>query len=238
MARKAVPNKLRHRRQSGGFASFQWPSGKENYDECDEDTPNWLYDSYGRKKKPCKLKCPASCYKSKPKPYKPEPYKPYVTSEPYKPYTTLDPYNPYVISEPYVPDVPYVTGYDKETYKPEEPYKLAENVYGESAPYTPAPTEHTGGWIGETLATVCPNQCNPFNPALNKTTSCATTGKDDHHYCACRAGFRANAWNAKDFSKQFKIPGQPYVYTAEGVVCDTVCSDLGCSEVLERPLCM
>ncbi|OAL04336.1 hypothetical protein IQ06DRAFT_373792 [Phaeosphaeriaceae sp. SRC1lsM3a] len=94
-------------------------------------------------------------------------------------------------------------------------------------------------YTGDTLASICPKTCDPFNPAANKcdiTSSCTTTGKGKY-YCACRAGFRASAWNAKDFSKQFKFPDQPYVYTAEGVVCDKVCSDQTCTEVLSRPQC-
>jgi hypothetical protein len=97
-----------------------------------------------------------------------------------------------------------------------------------------------GGYTGDSFDSLCPKTCNPFDPAANKcdiTTSCTTTG-NGKYYCACRAGFMASAWNPKDFSKQFKFAGQPYVYTAEGVVCDKVCSDpLKCDEVMMRPQC-
>jgi len=97
----------------------------------------------------------------------------------------------------------------------------------------------TPGYEGSTIAGICPKQCNPFDPAQNKcdiTTSCTTTGKDKY-YCACRAGFRTSAWNPKDFTKQFKFAAQPYVYVAPGEVCDQVCSDQTCTEVMMRPAC-
>lgn len=97
----------------------------------------------------------------------------------------------------------------------------------------------TPGYESSTIASICPKQCNPFDPAQNKcdiTTSCTTTGKDKY-YCACRAGFRASAWNPKDFTKQFKFAAQPYVYVAPGEVCDQVCSDQTCTEVMMRPAC-
>ncbi|KAH7079606.1 hypothetical protein FB567DRAFT_582327 [Paraphoma chrysanthemicola] len=129
---------------------------------------------------------------------------------------------------------PYPTDYPSESY-PSESYP------SESYPEDSYGAEYPGkkDYDGETLATICPKQCNPFDPAANKcdiTSSCTTTGKGKY-YCACRAGFRASAWNEKDFSKQFKFAGQPYVYTAEGVVCDKVCKDQTCTEVLSRPLC-
>ncbi|CAE7185991.1 hypothetical protein P3342_008466 [Pyrenophora teres f. teres] len=96
-------------------------------------------------------------------------------------------------------------------------------------------------YTGDTLASVCPLTCNATYPNLNFcdiTTSCTTTGgAQGRTYCACRAGYRASRWNEKDFTKQFQVPGQPYVYVAPGVVCDEVCGDIMCSEVLERPLC-
>ncbi|KAF1848045.1 uncharacterized protein K460DRAFT_67370 [Cucurbitaria berberidis CBS 394.84] len=94
-------------------------------------------------------------------------------------------------------------------------------------------------WTGATLAGICPKTCDPFHPDQNKcdiTTSCATTG-GSKYYCACRAGYSAGAWNAKDFSKQFHVDGQPYVYVAPGVACDKVCTDQTCSDVLTRPAC-
>ncbi|KAH6638974.1 hypothetical protein C7974DRAFT_124249 [Boeremia exigua] len=101
------------------------------------------------------------------------------------------------------------------------------------------PGSPAGDYTGETLDTICPNTCNPFNPAENFcdiTTGCTTTG-GSKFYCACRAGYRADGYNAKDFSKQFKVPGQPYVYLAVTTTCGTLCSDSTCSEVMERPHC-
>jgi hypothetical protein len=92
---------------------------------------------------------------------------------------------------------------------------------------------------GDTLDSICPKTCNPTSPLANNcdiTTSCTTTG-NGKYYCACRAGFRASAWNAKDFTKQFRLDSQPYVYTAEGVECAELCEDQICSEVLRRPQC-
>jgi hypothetical protein len=112
--------------------------------------------------------------------------------------------------------------------KTEEP---AQAYSGSSAP--------DADYTGDTLDSVCPKQCNPFDPAQNKcdiTTSCTTTG-NNKYFCACRAGYRSSEWNEKDFSKQFKFDSQPYVYTAEGVVCDQLCSDQTCSEVIARPQC-
>jgi hypothetical protein len=275
----------------GGFAAFQWPSaGKKSGDDCDDDVPDWLYQSSG--KKPCKPKCPASCYykptaagyPSKPTddgyPYEPtDTYKGYPTRRPWTrtwtppepsttdsysaewndttetststqttfvtstmtwepepyPYPSEEPY-PYPSEEPY----PYPSE-EPYPYPSEEPYPSPDSYPSESYPSDAYSSESADDkdWTGETLATVCPKQCNPFDPAANKcdiTSSCTTTGKGKY-YCACRAGYRASAWNAKDFSKQFKFEGQPYVYTAEGVVCDKVCSDQTCTDVLSRPLC-
>jgi hypothetical protein len=101
----------------------------------------------------------------------------------------------------------------------------------------PAP----GAFTGETLATICPVTCNPFYPNLNRcdiTAGCSNTGGNlFRHYCTCRPGFRASEWNEKDFSKQFRIPGQANVYVGPGVVCNQACNDPSCSEVLSRPVC-
>ncbi|KAF3009528.1 hypothetical protein E8E13_004670 [Curvularia kusanoi] len=118
-----------------------------------------------------------------------------------------------------------VTQYQSEAY-PEQT--------GGADPGSPA-----GDYTGDTLDTICPSTCNPFNPAENFcdiTTGCATTG-GSKYYCACRAGFRADGFNAKDFSKQFKVAGQPYVYLAVSTPCNTPCDDQSCSEVLERDQC-
>jgi hypothetical protein len=106
-------------------------------------------------------------------------------------------------------------------------------------PTTLATSVTAGGYTGDSLDSLCPKTCNPTDPLANKcdiTTSCTPTGSGKY-YCACRAGFMASDWNPKDFSKQFKIASQPYVYTAEGVVCNEVCSDSTCDEVMVRPQC-
>jgi hypothetical protein len=118
------------------------------------------------------------------------------------------------------------------------PYASVAPAVPEAAVY-PDSSSPAKDYTGKTFDTVCPATCNPFNPAENfcdSTTSCTTTGGSNYH-CACRAGFRADGYNAKDFSKQFKVPGQPYVYLAVNVKCDTPCSDNTCSEVMERPQC-
>lgn len=113
--------------------------------------------------------------------------------------------------------------------------------YPASSPPGTNPYPSSVDYTGDTLASVCPRTCNAVYPTLNFcdiTTSCTTTGSSKSRtYCACRAGYRASRWNAKDFTKQFHVPGQPFVYVAPGVVCDKVCRDTGCSEVLVRPLC-
>ena len=149
-----------------------------------------------------------------------------------------------------VPDVPTsipdeATSVPNEaTQAPYEPTTLVTQY--QSQPYpeqtggaSSNPGSPAGDYTGDTLDTLCPNTCNPFNPAENfcdVTTGCATTG-GSKYYCACRAGFRADNYNAKDFSKQFKIAGQPYVYLAVSTSCNTPCSDQTCSEVLERSQC-
>ncbi|OAL42733.1 hypothetical protein IQ07DRAFT_606437 [Pyrenochaeta sp. DS3sAY3a] len=142
-------------------------------------------------------------------------------------------------------------GYPAQT--PDEKYPALSPSYSNSYPAHPPSydTSYQGGYhpagpsggypaySDDTLSTACPKQCNPFDPTANRcdiTSSCTTTGKDKY-YCACRAGFRPSAWDAKDLSKQFRLKSQPYVYTGEDVVCDTVCNDTSCSEVLEKPQC-
>jgi hypothetical protein len=159
------------------------------------------------------------------------------TSVPYE--STAAPYEPTS-----VPDEPTSVPYEP-TVAPYEPTTLA-TYYQPSQSY---PEQTGGGWsdpgspagdyTGDTLDTICPSTCNPFNPAENFcdiTTGCTTTG-GSKYYCACRAGFRADGYNAKDFSKQFKVAGQPYVYLAVSTSCNTPCSDQTCSEVLERSQC-
>jgi hypothetical protein len=167
--------------------------------------------------------------------------------------TTTEPYEAYV-----TPDMPTADYTDSTTTSTATTSTATTSTPTTSTPTTSTPTTFvtstmteepaqasTGGSApdadntGDTLDSVCPKQCNPFDPAQNKcdiTTSCTTTG-NNKYFCACRAGFRSSEWNEKDFSKQFKFDGQPYVYTAEGVVCDELCNDQTCSEVIARPQC-
>lgn len=96
-------------------------------------------------------------------------------------------------------------------------------------------------FTGDTLAGVCPKQCNPFNPAENfcdhESSGCTTAG-GSKYYCACRAGYKLSDSSDKDFSKQFKVPGQPYVYVYPGAKCDKQCGDGLCGEVLVRDQCV
>ncbi|KAL5117444.1 hypothetical protein ACEQ8H_004609 [Pleosporales sp. CAS-2024a] len=94
------------------------------------------------------------------------------------------------------------------------------------------------GYTGDTIASICPKQCNPTS-GLNRcdvTTSCTGTGSG-RTYCTCRAGYRSSQWNPKDFTKQFKFVGQPFVFVAPGEVCSELCSDQTCSEVIVRQQC-
>ncbi|KAL1593873.1 hypothetical protein SLS60_010606 [Paraconiothyrium brasiliense] len=106
----------------------------------------------------------------------------------------------------------------------------------------PAGKEDSGDtFTGSTLAGVCPKQCNPFNPAENlcdhESSGCTTAG-GSKYYCACRAGYKLSDSSNKDFSKQFKVPGQPYVYVFPGAKCDKQCDDGLCDEVMVREHCV
>jgi len=96
-------------------------------------------------------------------------------------------------------------------------------------------------WTGTTLANICPKQCNPFNPAENfcdsQSSGCTTAG-GSKYYCACRAGYRLDGVNPKDYSRQFKVSGQPYVYVYPGGACNTLCGDPSCNEVMIRGHCV
>jgi hypothetical protein len=87
--------------------------------------------------------------------------------------------------------------------------------------------------------------CNP-NPFFNKctiTTSCIVA-PGNRHYCACRAGYRANNLLPTD-QRQFrlKFEGQEYrVFVAPGIECDTLCTNPhpgpdSCQEVPVREDC-
>lgn len=239
-----------------------------SYDGEDGSIPDWLYEISGAPTKPTaapisKPACPKSC--SKPKhtdsaygaasltftdPYETESAEP--TTDGYYPAgndsavywptgaTSVNDdstsiYDGYTS----IPSKPTSAAYGDNTAVP-EPSTLMTQYYPETTGGASSdPGSPAGDYTGDTLATLCPNTCNPFNPVENFcdiTTGCTTTG-GSKYYCACRAGFRADKFNAKDFSKQFKVAGQPYVYLAVRTSCDTPCDDLSCSEVLERNHC-
>jgi len=71
--------------------------------------------------------------------------------------------------------------------------------------------------------------CNPTS-GLNKcdiSTSCITTSPSGEHYCACRAGFKANAPDLQIATHhRLDFPGQEYrVFVAPGVECNTLCNN-------------
>ncbi|CAO2647386.1 Nn.00g083080.m01.CDS01 [Neocucurbitaria sp. VM-36] len=202
---------------SGGFAAFDWP---DDEDEEDDDVPDWAKgDSPSSQMYDPKAPCPAKCYRPKPTSPSPRP-------------TLTRTRRPRPTSRPWTRPPP----------PPPEPTTFATQTRTRRPPPPPPMTSILTSdldWTGATLAGVCPKTCNPFNPSLNKcdvTTSCTASG-GTNYYCACRAGFKASAWNAKDFSKQFHVDGLPYVFVAPGVVCDKPCDDQTCSDVLTRPKC-
>jgi hypothetical protein len=224
---------------SQGFGGFQWPKkktvgkssalyGGPDDEEEDDDMSDWMT---GGKTKTTKKKCPKKCLGATPTPsdsysvVTPRPKGKKTSTKKLSGKTTRSPFPPFTY-----------TGYPTEPTTTANPYPVQPIV----TTLVTMTAEFTGPYTGPTLAEICPKSCDPFNPALNKcdiTTSCTTTG-GNAYMCACRAGYRADGWNAKDFSRQAKIPGLPYVYVEAGQVCDTLCSDQTCSEVLERPKCM
>lgn len=114
---------------------------------------------------------------------------------------------------------------------------VVEIVTVDPTVYPPAPTDTIGG--------LCPAECNPLDPSQNAcdgTTSCTTTSGlyPSRYYCACRAGYRAD-YSPANFERQMRtdnVNTQARVYVGVGVVCDTLCSDPTCSEVVVRPQCV
>ena len=243
-------------------APYSDDDDSDSYDGQDGSIPDWLYEISGAPTKPTatpisKPVCPKSCYKPK------HADSAYGTASP----TFTDPYeteSPEPTTSGYYP-----AGNDSAVYWPTGATSVNDDSTSIYDGYTSIPSESTsaaspepstlmtqyypkttggassdpgspaGDYTGDTLDTLCPNTCNPFNPVENFcdiTTGCATTG-GSKYYCACRAGFRADKYNAKDFSKQFKVAGQNYVYLAVSTTCDTPCDDPYCSEVLERNHC-
>jgi len=250
--RKYLKQALR-KRQSNGFAAFNWPSASTSTTVSQGGIAAADYRSG----------CPPSCYGSSSSadgsPMTTDTAQSPFTSQPSTTSTMDDGYDgstfgvsPTGVSTP-------VCGYGlgaacPDTSTPSSPSaSLPSTISTEtstfltlpslssSLAYYPASPPAGVDYTGDTLAGVCPLTCNATYPNLNFcdiTTSCTTTGgSQGRNYCACRAGYRASRWNAKDFTKQFHVPGLPYVYVAPGVVCDEVCGDSLCSEVLVRPLC-
>lgn len=95
-------------------------------------------------------------------------------------------------------------------------------------------------------ADICPQQCNPFNPADNhchSSTSCVTTTgtSTSKYYCTCPAGFRAANSVPEDFTKNFRTTNEQtraYVRVPPGVECTTPCADQLCTEVVVRDQCL
>ncbi|KAH9882525.1 hypothetical protein J1614_000761 [Plenodomus biglobosus] len=228
--------KLRARQAaSGGFAAFNWPGASDDGGDGasdGEDLPDWLYDSAGVEKP--KPKCPKVCcikptdeYPSKPTEKYPIDPAPAYTKPAMRPTGYVD---------PAPTDEPWYNAPDKNTtssdsYASPTWTTLVSSVSG----YAPAAS---ADYTGDTLAGICPKTCDPDAEKnyCDITTSCTTSG-GSKDYCACRAGYMASAWNAKDFSKQFRVDGQPFVYVAPGVVCDKVCGEKTCKDVLTRPKC-
>jgi hypothetical protein len=243
-------------------APYSDDDDSDSYDGQDGSIPDWLYELSGAPTKPTatpvsKPVCPKSCYKPKHTDSAYDNASPTVTD----PYETDSP-------EPTTGGF-YPAGNDSAAYWPTGATSVNDDSTSIYDGYTSIPSEPAsavvpepstlmtqyypkttsgalsdpgspaGDYTGDTLDTLCPNTCNPFNPVENFcdiTTGCATTG-GSKYYCACRAGFRADKYNAKDFSKQFKVAGQTYVYLAVSTTCDTPCDDPYCSEVLERNHC-
>jgi len=242
--RRSARNNV-HRRQPEptptpqGFGGFQWPKKKTNGkssvpyvnlddEEENDDMPDWMTNG---KTKTTKKKCPKKCLGATST--SSDSY-PVMTPRPKGKNTSTKKSSGKTTRRPFPPFT--YTGYPTEPTITTNPYPVQPTA----TTLVTMTAEFTGPFTGPSLAEMCPKSCNPFNPALNKcdiTTSCTTTG-GNAYMCACRAGYRADGWNAKDFARQAKIPGLPYVYVEAGQVCNTLCSDQNCSEVLERPNCM
>ncbi|KAJ9640092.1 hypothetical protein H2201_007621 [Coniosporium apollinis] len=103
---------------------------------------------------------------------------------------------------------------------------------------TPPPTNGT-----------CFDFCDPLPPVPDRnmcdiTTSCTTIDwpgarSYGEHYCACRAGYRANGVDVADTKQQYRMPwpGQVRVFVKPGLVCDTPCTEHWCAEVPEKAEC-
>ncbi|KAI8933184.1 hypothetical protein NX059_009822 [Plenodomus lindquistii] len=250
--------KLRARQAaSGGFAAFNWPAANDDSGASnDDDIPDWVYDTTGQKR-PTPV-CPKACCI--------KPSSKYTVNKPTAKYP-VDPAPKYsgkpMRPTGYVPAPTGYVSPDEPWYGPSNYTSMASSDgpwSSTSMEWTPSSIMESPSWTtsitpgvsntpgygptsdkdytGDTLAGICPKTCNSDSDKnfCDITTSCTATG-GGKNYCACRAGYMASAWNAKDFSKQFHVDGQPFVYVAPGVVCDKVCDDQVCKEVLTRPKC-
>lgn len=239
---------------SGGFASFNWPASNNRDTPDSDDTSVSFHHNLNSHSPYTERRCPESCYPN-----------PHTTSDPYTeaatstgdsypgiPYGTGNAYSPYATT---VTDNtsatnswPYMSTSTSTSDMTSEPSTLSTvtTAYGSSlsnAPYPSSNSPEYPSWTGDTLAGVCPKTCDPVHPNLNYcdiTTTCTSAG-GNKNYCACRGGYSAGAWNERDFSKQFRVPGYSFVgrvFVAPGVVCNKVCEDSLCSAVLERPQCV
>ncbi|KAF2113653.1 hypothetical protein BDV96DRAFT_578166 [Lophiotrema nucula] len=243
-------------------SSLQYGDNDDDDDDDNDDLPSWLKDAKKKQKKKKKKvkkakkgkkkgkygkkKCPKKCLG-------PKPTSTSTTAEPtetstssdwgysYGDSTTTTTWDGYgsttadagetttSSSEPaYTPDVYFTTTFITTT--------STEDVYASS------PTDN---YDATTLGSICPPQCNPFNPLENKCgtgTSCVTDGAGKY-YCACPGGMRLKDVSPKDFGKQFISPAMKnYVFVGPGEVCEQRCDDPGnvpypCAEVPLRPQC-
>ena len=216
-----------------------------DYDDHDDDKlPQWLVDlqngksttgksSKGKKgKKKAKGKCPKSCIRTSTLST--------FTSEPTDFWSTTSEDTPTPTDEPIFTPTTFITiATDNSPLVPSTDNNPSSPTSTGKAGLPAGYVSSGDTWTGTTLAGICPKTCNPFNPAENfcgTTTGCTTTG-GRNYYCACRAGYKVGAAADKDFSQQFKVPGQPYVYTWPGAVCDELCEDQLCNEVMLRSQC-
>lgn len=219
-----------------------------DYDDKDQDDlPQWLTDLHkgtkdnkGKKgKKKAKGKCPKTCTR---KPYSStstQSSEPTATGDT----TTTSEDGPTSTDEPtQAPPTTFITITTEDNPNVPSTDDSSSTPTSTGRAGLPAGYVTSGDtWTGSTLASLCPKQCNPFNPAENfcdtQSTGCTTSG-GSKYYCACRAGYKLSKAANKDFSQQFKVPGQPYVYTWPGAVCDELCDDPLCNEIMLRAVCV
>ncbi|KAF1830526.1 hypothetical protein BDW02DRAFT_572930 [Decorospora gaudefroyi] len=249
VVRRPARRALRARQSSGGFVVFNWPDASDDSVDGEDTYPagtdtTGVHTTGAGDLSSCPAICSVDTYPgTEPTMTRSRTWGSYSTpTESYTPVTnsTTSYYCGYGDSSPYcnhdeTTSTSTITDTTLVTLTSTTPYFT-------STPSAYPDSDSDQSWTGDTIAGICPKTCNPFYPNLNFcdiTTSCTTTGgPNNRYYCACRAGYRSSKWNPKDFSKQFHVPGQPYVYVAAGVVCDEVCVDQTCAAVLVRPKCL